>query len=118
MRKNLLVAVMAVLSVGSANAHEISEVMEKPIRATLVSPRKPFELELCVADAITQIGGAVPIPVRDGPENVVMLGYGHTPKIVISMTSIPQGTQLDVRTKSADMDDKLVREIKESCNLA
>lgn len=99
----------------SANAEEIDETMSKGIRAELSSTKPPAELEVCVANAITQIGGAVPVPLRNGGENVMMLGYGHTPKIVIEMDAKSGGTHLKVFTKSGDMDEKLVRSMLEAC---
>lgn len=99
----------------NAAANEITETLQKPIRAVLSSTQSPADLEFCVADAITQIGGAVPVPIRNGGENVLMLGYGHTPKIVISLNALSNGTRVEVRTKSGDMDDKIVRSLLESC---
>ena len=99
-----------------AKAEEIDETMSKGVRAELTSPKPPADLEVCVANAITQIGGAVPVPLRNGGGNVMMLGYGHTPKIVITMDSAPSGTSLKVYTKSGDMDDKLVRSLLEACD--
>jgi len=109
----LAATVLAVSS--SARAEEIDETMSKGIRAELSSDRSPADLEVCVANAITQIGGAVPVPLRNGGENVMMLGYGHTPKIVIEMDTMGGGTRLRVYTKSGDMDDKLVRSLQEAC---
>lgn len=106
----------ALLVIGtSAQAEEIDETMAKGVRAELSSKEPPADLEVCVANAITQIGGAVPVPLRNGGENVMMLGYGHTPKIVIAMDAVQTGTHLKVYTKSSDMDDKLVRSMLESC---
>ncbi|QDM40525.1 MULTISPECIES: hypothetical protein [Bacteria] len=101
----------------AVSAHEITETLETPIRATLHSPKQPFDLEICVADAITQIGGAVPVALRKGPSDVMMLGYGNTPKIIIMLSATPSGTTLEVRTRSGDMDDKLVRNLRESCQM-
>lgn len=89
--------------------------MSKGVRAELASEKPPANLEVCIANAITQIGGAVPVPLRNGDRNVMMLGYGHTPKIVITMDAIGTGTVLKLYTKSGDMDDKLVRSMLEAC---
>ena len=96
-------------------AQEISETMGMAVRATLTSTKPPFDPELCVADAITQIGGATPVPIRDGRDNVQMLGYGHTPKLIVSLIAYPAGTRLEVRTRTGDMDNKLVRALKAAC---
>lgn len=115
--KLYLLAILPLLALGSAaSAEEIDETMSTGIRAQLSSERQPAELEVCVANAITQIGGAVPVPLRNGGENVMMLGYGHTPKIVIEMDAKDGGTHLNVYTKSGDMDDKLVSSLLKSCD--
>ena len=107
----------ALLVIGtSAQAEEIDETMAKGVRAELSSKEPPADLEVCVANAITQIGGAVPVPLRNGGENVMMLGYGHTPKIVFLMNAQGAGTHLKVYTKSGDMDDKLVSSMLEACD--
>lgn len=114
-----LAAIFAAIACASAgSAHEITETMATPVRATLSSPKRPVDLELCVADAITQIGGAVPVPIRDGERNVHMLGYGHTPKIIVSLIASDRGTTIELRTKSGDMDDKMVKHLKVACQIA
>ena len=110
-----LVTIVLAFSTG-AKAEEIDETISKGVRAELASTKQPADLEVCVANAITQIGGAVPVPLRNSGENVMMLGYGHTPKIVILMNSVQRGTHLKVYTKSGDMDDKLVRSLLDACD--
>lgn len=101
----------------SSSANEITETLEKPVRATLASTKKSVDLEFCVADAITQIGGAIPVPIRKGEREVLILGYGHTPKLIVSLIDVDQGTRIEVRTKGGDMDDKLIGNLKASCDL-
>lgn len=114
--KQLYVLALPILALTvGAKAEEIDETMAKGVRAELTSPKPPAELEVCVANAITQIGGAVPVPLRNGGDNVMMLGYGHTPKIVILIDAKDDGSHLKVYTKSGDMDDKLVRSMLEAC---
>lgn len=98
-----------------AFAEEIKETLASPLRAELVSKKNPSDLEVCVADAITQIGGAVPVPLRNGGENVMMLGYGHTPKLIVLLDKIGSGTRIRIHTKSGDMDGKFVRSLQEAC---
>lgn len=110
--------VALVLTIGAANsvrAQEISETLAKPLRGVLESTLKPADLEFCVADAITMIGGAIPIPIRNGPSDVVMLGYGHTPKIVIKLNAVASGTRVEVYTKAGDVDGKLLRLLTDNC---
>ena len=117
--KHAKLIVLALVAAGtSLSAQEISETLAKPPRAVLHSAKAPIELEFCVADAITQIGGAVPVPVHDGPDKTLMLGYGHTPKIVVTLIKAADDTKIEVRTRSGDMDDKLVRHIGELCKLS
>jgi hypothetical protein len=99
-------------------AQEISETLAKPARATLSSPKQPIDLEFCIADAITQVGGAIPIPIHDGPDRTLMLGYGHTPKIVVVMTKVPSGTELKIYTKSGDADDRFTNYVRASCKIS
>lgn len=101
-----------------AISQEIAETMGKPLRATLTSNKAPVDLELCVADAITRVGGAIPIPVHDGADRTLMLGYGHTPKLVVLMIKTASGTELKVYTKAGDVNDRFVGYIKESCKIA
>lgn len=102
----------------SAYSQEISETLAKPVRATLSSPKQPIDLEFCIADAITQIGGAIPIPIHDGPDKTIMLGYGHTPKLVVVLTKIPSGTEIKIHTKSGDSDDRFTEYVRESCKIS
>lgn len=102
----------------SACAQEISETLAKPVRATLFSPKQPIDLEFCIADAITQIGGAIPIPIHDGPEKTLMLGYGHTPKLVVVLTKVPSGTEIKIYTKSGDADDRFTGYVRVSCKIS
>ena len=113
----LLIGLSLCCAANPAVANEISETMATPVRATLSSPKAPVDLELCVADAITQLGGAVPVPVRAGNRDVLILAYGHTPKAIVSLKAVDVGTLVEVRTRSGDMDDKLTRHIKESCEI-
>ena len=106
-----------ILTSGSAISKEITETLSKPVRATFTSSLPPSGLELCISDAITTIGGAIPIPIRNGEKDVMILGYGHTPKIIVSLTAVEKGTRIDIRTKSGDMDDKLAQSIKAGCPL-
>ena len=116
MTKAMLIGGLLLLAVESqASAKEIAETMAKPIRAVMQSNLQPADLELCVADAITEIGGAVPVPVRNGRDNVVMLGYGHTPKLVVKLDLVPGGTHIEVYTKAGDVDDKFIRAILAAC---
>lgn len=116
MTKSMLIAGVLLLAIGGqASAKEIAETMAKPVRAVLQSNQQPADLELCLADAITEIGGAVPVPVRNGRDNVVMLGYGHTPKLVVKLDVVPEGTHIEVYTKAGDVDGKFVRAILAAC---
>lgn len=108
---------MLLVTSGTGSTNEISETMAMAVRGTLSSPKQPYELEVCVADAITQIGGAVPIPLRNGERSVMMLGYGHTPKLIVSLNAVPTGTLLEIRTRSGDMDNKLIRHLRNSCRI-
>lgn len=40
---------------------------------------QPIDLELCVAHAITEVGGAILISINDRDRRALMLGCGHTP---------------------------------------
>lgn len=102
----------------SALAQEISETLAKPVRATLHSPKHPIDLEFCVADAITQIGGAIPIPIHDGPEKTLMLGYGHTPKLVVVLTKVSSGTEIKIYTKSGDSDNRFTEYVRTACKIS
>lgn len=115
MKRRLVLLAPLVALATSAGANEIDETISTGVRAELRSSKPPADLEVCVANAITQIGGAVPVPLRNGGENVMMLGYGHTPKIVILIDAKDGGSHLKVFTKSGDMDDKLVRSLLEAC---
>lgn len=118
MRHIASVAFLLVSIPTSTCAQEISETLAKPVRATLFSPKQPIDLELCVADAITQIGGAIPIPIHDGSEKTLMLGYGHTPKIIVVMTKVPSGTEIKIYTKSGDSDDRFTGYVRASCKIS
>lgn len=113
--KKLLIGLIAIAQ--PLYAQEITETMSKPLRATLAAPNNPIDLEFCVADAITRVGGATPIPIHDGPDKTLMIGYGHTPKLVVVMTKAPSGTDLKIYTKAGDVDARFVGYIKESCKI-
>lgn len=117
MKYTLSIALLLSGLASSVSAQEISETLAKPLRATLSSPKHPIDLEFCIADAITQVGGTIPIPIHDGPDKTLMLGYGHTPKIVVVMTKVPTGTEIKIYTKSGDTDDRFTGYVRASCKI-
>jgi hypothetical protein len=121
MSKQLLLSSGLALScLGAASAglaQELTERLSSPVKQQLSSANSPYDLELCVADAVTMRGGSKPTVVRNGERNVIVFGYENSATIAVSLNAAASGTAIEIRTRGDDMDDRLAKDIRLLCKL-
>lgn len=114
-----IIAALVLLGAASTSvAQELTERLNSPVKQQFASSKAPYDLELCVADAITMRGGAKPVVIRSGERDVIVFGYEHTATIAVSLNATPSGTSIELRTRGNDMDDRLAKDLKTLCNLS
>lgn len=81
--------------------------LTSPVTAAFDSTKKPYDLELCVADVLNVIG--TPIALRDGPKDVVILPSVGPGKFIASVSLLerPTGTRVEFRVQGKAWDDRL-----------
>jgi hypothetical protein len=109
----LAIAATLVASATPAAADaDLQQQLAKPIVAALNSSKQPAELQLCAADAIGE--GLLPVPfAADASGTVHIFGFAGlmgagTVQRVVSLVKAPQGTRLEIRTRSGRPDQNLV----------
>lgn len=93
-------------------AGELKERLASPINATLTTTKRPYDLEVCIADAVTMIG--IPTVLRDGPENLVIGAAG--PNIFTATVSIVrngEGSQVLIRVKGKALNDRVTSRVRQ-----
>ena len=97
---------------------DLREQISKPIVAVLKSSKSPSDLQLCVADAIGE--GLLPVPFpADTAGTVHIFGFAGlmgagTVQRVVSLMRTPNGTRIEVRTRTSRVDSALVNSLQ-SC---
>lgn len=102
-------------SVAGDRGHgEIVERLRAPIIASFSSSKKEYDLEICVADALSTIGWGGPLVLRDGPKDEVMLVGGAGINVymaAVTFHDVPNGTTLDLRLRGRAWDDRVTTRI-------
>ena len=109
----MMAGALAALAQGQSERGELSERLSSPPKATFDTAKKPYDLEICLADALTIVG--VPSVFRNGPENVVFaVSYagGNAVLSTLSVDRTDAGSHLTLRTRGKGYDDRLIGRIR------
>lgn len=102
---------MAAAMQAESFAGELRESLNSPVLATMTTPKASYDLEVCVADVLTQIG--ILTVYRDGPDNLVIAaGQNNLFTGSVRMTKVAVGTQLDVHVKRKSIDDRVITRLR------
>lgn len=113
MQLTILAGAMAMLALGQTGPGELSERLNSEPKAVFDTGKKPYDLEICLADALTIVG--VPSVYRDGPENIVLavsFAGGNAVLSTISVTRTEAGSHLTLRARGKGYDDRLMSRIR------
>lgn len=91
---------------------EIMERLSAPVIATFTTTKPAYDLEICVANALTSLG--TPTVLRDGPDNIVILASLHGGNAFLASASIIKtatGSRIDLRLRGKGFDDRVTRRI-------
>jgi hypothetical protein len=88
---------------------ELRERLEAPVVATIESTKQPYDLEVCVANAVLSLGG--PVILRDGPDNVIV-GASMSPTsqaflVSVSLLKTAGGTRMELRLRGKGWDERM-----------
>ena len=103
---------LAALLQGQAYEGELKERLRAEPKAILQSAKPSYDLELCVADALTVVGN--PSVFRDGPDNIVIAvtpGGGNAFIATVSIIKVPTGSKLELRVRGKGLDDRLASRV-------
>lgn len=87
---------------------ELSEHLRTPVKATMTSTKRAYDLELCVADVLTVLG--TPTALRSGPDDVVIAASFPGGNAYIGSATIVRvgdGSRVDLRIRGKGWDDRL-----------
>jgi hypothetical protein len=96
---------------------ELRERLDEPVVATIQSKKKPYDLEVCVANATLSVGW--PFVMRDGPKNSIIAASGASSNaFVISVTLIdtPSGTDMELRIRGFGWNDDMKKRLTDCAN--
>jgi len=94
-------------------AGELKERLRAPVIETFQTARKPYDLEICLADVITSVG--YPIILRDGPKDVVIAAALSPSKYMASFTlrDVPAGTHIEMRLMGKGWDERFRTRVRD-----
>ena len=107
----MIATMLALMLAGSDQSFvgELRKRLESPITETIDSAKRPYDLEICITNAVVSIG--TPIVLRDGPENtVVAASLSPTAQvfpIAVSLIQTPTGTRIEVRLNGKGWNDRM-----------
>jgi len=92
---------------------ELKERLRAPVIDTFTTRKKPYDLEICLADVITSVG--YPIVLRDGPRDVVIAAALSPSKYMasFSLRDVPAGTQIEMRLMGKGWDERFRSRIRD-----
>jgi len=94
---------------------ELKEHLRLPVKASMPSGKRSYDLEICVADVLTVLG--TPTALRSGPDDVVIAASFPTSNAYIASATIVRvgtGSRIDLRVRGKGWDDRL-RARMEAC---
>lgn len=104
----MLAGALALLGQSQPGPGELKQRLNSEIKATFETNKKSYDLEVCLADALTLIGG--PTVLRNGPENIIIAvayGGGNAIFATINVDRTPTGSHLELRARGNGWDDRL-----------
>lgn len=104
----LAIAALALLLQAKPYEGELRERLQAPAKAAFESGKRSYDLEICVADALTVIGS--PTVLRDGPENIVIAASfpgGNAFLASVSIARTATGSHLELRIRGKGWDDRI-----------
>lgn len=104
----LVIAAAALLLQAKPYEGELVERLKTPAKATFESQKRSYDLEICVADALTVVGS--PTVLRDGPDNIVIAASfpgGNAFLASVSIAKNGTGSRLELRIRGKGWDDRI-----------
>lgn len=104
----LTIAALALLLQAQPYEGELKERLRAEPKAVFDSAKKSYDLEICIADALTVIGS--PTVLRDGPENIVIAAAFPGRNAFLASVSInptSTGSHLALRIRGKGWDDRI-----------
>ena len=93
---------------------ELRERLEEPVISTLNSAKLSYDLEVCVADALTVLG--TPTVFRSGPNDIVVaasLPSGNAYLAAVTISRVNDGSRLDLRLRGKGWDDRITARLRQ-----
>lgn len=103
-----VIAILALIAQDKPYEGELRERLNAPPKAILTSVKPSYDLEICVADALTVIG--TPTVLRDGPDNIVIAAAatgGNAFLAAVSIIKNPTGSRIELRIRGKAWDDRI-----------
>jgi hypothetical protein len=94
---------------------ELKEHLRTPVKATMESAKRAYDLEICVADVLTVLG--MPIALRSGPDDVVIAASFLVSNAYMASATIirvGEGSRVELRIRGKGWNDRF-RERLQAC---
>lgn len=104
----VMILLPAALIAAQAYQGELRERLAAPIVEEFDSAKKAYDLEVCVADALTVLG--TPTAFRDGPDNIVIaasMPSGNAYLAAVTISKSGDGSHLALRLRGKGWNDRL-----------
>lgn len=111
----LMIWILAIAAQVGGYAGELKEHLALPPAATLTSDKPAYDMEICIADALTVLG--TPTSLRDGPDGVVIVASNPMAGTYIASAAIQKtdrGSRVIVRVRGKGWNDR-VRDRVQAC---
>ena len=109
----LIIAAMLLIAQDKPYQGELRERLNAPPKAAFDTGKQSYDLEICVADALTVVG--IPTVLRDGPDNIVIAAAFPSGNVFLASVSISKvglGSHLELRIRGKGYDDRIASRIK------
>lgn len=100
--------ILAMVAQAGGYAGELKEHLALPPAATLTSGKRAYDLEICIADALTVLG--TPTSLRDGPDGVVIVASNPMAGNYIASAAIQEAggqSRVSVRVRGKGWNDRI-----------
>lgn len=112
-----MAVILALVLAAQAGAYagELKEHLALPPSATFSSAKPAYDMEICIADALTVLG--TPTVLRDGPSNIVIAASIPMSGTYIASATVlhtDEGSRVDLRVRGKGWNDRM-RERIQAC---